>query len=81
MLGDEKPFDCRIWPYRIMKIGDKRAITLASICDEMYNRPLSELVDFLKKGLAEKIFSYADKHPEIVKPYYDGYPVLIFEKE
>lgn len=81
MLGDEKPFDCRIWPYRIMKIGDKRAITLASICEEMYNRPLSELVDFLKKGLAEKIFSYADKHSEIVKPYYDGYPVLIFEKE
>jgi Fe-S-cluster containining protein len=79
ILGDEKPFDCRIWPYRIMEIGGKRAITIASICEELYNRPLSQLVNFLKDGLAEKIFAYADEHPEIVKPYEEGYPVLLFE--
>ena len=78
MLGDEKPFDCRIWPYRIMQIGDKRAITIAGICDAMYNKPLSELVGFLKKGLADTIFRYADSHPEIVKPYDNSYPVLMF---
>ena len=38
MLGDDKPFDCRIWPYRIMNVGGRRAITIASICEEMYNR-------------------------------------------
>lgn len=81
MLGDDKPFDCRIWPYRIMEIDGRRAITIASICEELYNRPLSQLVEFLNGGLAETIFSYADAHPEIVKPYYDGYPVLMFEKE
>ena len=80
MLGDDKPFDCRIWPYRIMEVGGRRAITIASICDELYNRPLSQLVDLLKEGLADTIFGYADEHPEIVKPYYDGYPVLMFEK-
>ncbi len=80
MLGDEKPFDCRIWPYRIMQIGDKRAITIAGICDSMYNKPLSELVGFLKKGLADTIFRYADSHPEIVKPYDNSYPVLMFEE-
>lgn len=80
MLGDDKPFDCRIWPYRIMNVGGRRAITIASICDEMYSRPLSQLVEFLKKGLADAIFTYADLHPEIVKPYYDGYPVLMFER-
>ena len=37
MLGDDKPFDCRIWPYRIMEVGGRRAITIASICDELYN--------------------------------------------
>lgn len=79
ILGDDKPFDCRIWPYRIMEVGGRRAITIASICDELYNRPLSQLVGFLKEGLAEAIFSYADSHPEIMKPYYEGYPVLLFE--
>lgn len=79
MLGDDKPFDCRIWPYRIMEIGGRRAITIASVCDELYNRPLSQLVGLLKDGLAEKIFTYAESHPEIVKPYCEGYPVLMFE--
>lgn len=81
MLGDEKPFDCRIWPYRIMEINGRRAIAIASICRELYNRPLSQLVEFLENGLADEIFSYADSHPEIVKPYYEGYPVLLFEKK
>ncbi len=80
MLGDDKPFDCRIWPYRIMEVGGRRAITIASICPELYSRPLSELVEFLKEGLADEIFAYANAHPEIVKPYYEGYPVLLFEK-
>lgn len=77
-LGDEKPFDCRIWPYRVMNIGGRRAITIASICDELYNRPLSQLVNFLKEGLADEIIRYADAHPEIVKAYDESYPVLMF---
>lgn len=81
ILGDGKPFDCRIWPYRIMNVNGRRAITIASICSELYNRPLSQLVGFLENGLADEIFSYADNHPEIVKPYYEGYPVLLFEKK
>ncbi|MBR2283876.1 MAG: hypothetical protein IJ874_05590 [Ruminococcus sp.] len=81
MLGDDKPFDCRIWPYRIMNVGGRRAITIASICEELYSRPLSQLVGLLKDGLAADIFAYADSHPEIVKPYYEGYPVLMFEPE
>jgi hypothetical protein len=80
-LGDDKPFDCRIWPYRIMDINGRRGITIASICDEMYNRPLSQLAGFLRKGLADKIFAYADEHPEIVKPYNDSYPILMLEKQ
>ena len=56
------------------------AITIAPICDELYNRPLSQLVGLLKDGLAADIFAYANAHPEIVKPYYEGYPVLMFER-
>ena len=81
MLGDDKPFDCRIWPYRIMEVGGRRAIVIASNCEEMFSRPIAELVGFLRDGLADAIFSYADKHPEIVKPYYEGFPVLLFEKK
>ncbi|MBQ8095370.1 MAG: hypothetical protein IJ242_17590, partial [Clostridia bacterium] len=33
MLGTEKPFDCRIWPFRIMDVAGRQAITIAPICD------------------------------------------------
>lgn len=46
--------------YRIMNIEGRRAITISNICGELFNRPLSELVSFLKDGLADKIFAYAD---------------------
>ncbi len=82
MLGDDKPFDCRIWPYRVMELGGCRVISIASICPTMYVKPLSELCGELEKnGLAEKIFAYADSHPHIVKPYESGYPILLAKKE
>ena len=80
ILGEDKPFDCKIWPYRIMSLGGKRVISIASICPTMYAKPLSELCGELERnGLAEKIFAFADSHPDIVKPYENGYPVLKVE--
>ncbi len=75
-LGENKPFDCKIWPYRVMELGDKRVITVASICPDMYSKPLKELVDELDGGLGTAIADYVKKCPAIVKPYEHGYPVL-----
>lgn len=77
-LGDKKPFDCKIWPYRIMRLGDRLAISIASICPTLYNKPLKELVDELgKNNLGEKIFEEAKKCPDIIKEYQSGYPILL----
>ena len=76
MLGDSKPFDCRIWPYRIMDLNGTLVISIASICDAMYGRPLRRLVEELDRGLADIIFEEAAKHPDIIKEYQDGYPIL-----
>lgn len=75
-LGELKPFDCKVWPYRIMRLGESLVISIASICPEMFSRPLSELVSLLDEGLAEKIFAQAEKCPEMIKPYEQGYPIL-----
>lgn len=78
-LGTDKPFDCQIWPFRIMDVNGRRAITMAPICDAMTALPLRTLLDFLKQELAETIFAYAAAHPDVVQPYDDLYPILYWE--
>ena len=82
ILGENKPFDCKVWPYRIMRLGGALVISIASICPVMYKKPLDTLIEELESGLADRIFGEAEKHPQIVKPYEQGYPILMVrEKE
>lgn len=80
LLGDEKPFECRIWPYKVMNFEGRRVIAISPVCESVNGKPLSEIVSFLKNGLSERIFEYADQYPEIVKEYDTSYPILLFEK-
>lgn len=78
LLGDEKPFDCRIWPLRIMDFEGRRVIVMSPVCPTLYNKPLSELRE-LALRLAPAIFAEADKTPQMVKPYIAGYTILVAE--
>lgn len=83
VLKDNKPFDCRIWPFRIMRISDDViGITVSPVCETVSALPLSELTAFLlgEERMGEKIFEYAAKHPDAIKPYIDNYPILMVKK-
>lgn len=79
IMGDDKPFDCRIWPYRVMSLGFTRVITLSPVCPVVQTKPLED-IQALAKKLAPAIFEYADENPGAVKPYIDGYPIMVVEK-
>ena len=80
-LGDEKPFDCRVWPFRVNDLAGRRVITVSPVCRAVFALPLETLVQFLNEdGFADMLFSTARLHPDIVKPYMDGYPILAVEK-
>ncbi|MDE6088009.1 MAG: hypothetical protein K2G25_06445 [Oscillospiraceae bacterium] len=81
LLGDQKPFDCQIFPFQIVRIQNRNAIVLSRLCDSMMNTPVRKLTDFLEQELAQKIFSYAQEHPDVIR-YYDGHsPVLFWEQD
>ena len=67
LSGDEKPFDCKIWPFRVMKLGDFKVIALSPLCKKLNDKPLSELLAF-----ADEL----DVSPAYVKDYVDGYTIL-----
>lgn len=80
-LGELKPFDCLIWPFRVNRLGDMRVITVSPVCGEISALPVKTLSEFVQKdGFAEMLFKTADAHPDIVKPYLDGYPIIAVEK-
>ena len=79
-LGELKPFDCLIWPFRVNSLGDMRVITVSPVCSAVSELPLKTLSEFVTDGFADKLFKTARKHLDIVKPYLDGYPIIAVEK-
>lgn len=74
-LGENKPFDCRIWPFRVMKKGGLLLLTLSPVCETVSALPAAEISAFAEK-LSETVFEEAKRNPEMVKDYIDGYPIF-----
>ncbi len=76
-LGELKPFDCLIWPFRVNRLGEFNVITVSPVCGSVSNLPLDTLMRFINEdGFARTLFKAAEEHPDMVKPYIDGYPIL-----
>lgn len=78
-MGEQKPFDCKIWPFRMMRdLSGRVRIAAAAYCPGMEQYTDAQLVAFLKEeGLGEQLLAYADAHPAHVKPYSDQYRFLL----
>ena len=77
MLGDDKPFDCRIWPLMLMEKEGQIIIALSPICEKMSSRPPADIMELLSSGVADAIFRRAEEFPGAVRPYREGYQVLL----
>jgi len=75
-LLEDRPFDCKIWPFRAMKLGEFTVITVSPFCEKVNQLPLWELVKFVNEELAEKIKARMEKYPGQVKDYIFGYAIL-----
>jgi hypothetical protein len=76
ILGDQKPFDCLIYPFCIMRWESRLIISLTSECAVAYNKPLAQIMDVLEQGLADRIFAEAKANPDLVRDYVDGIAIL-----
>lgn len=75
VMNDDKPFDCQIWPFRVMDLNGTKVITISPVCPVVKTRSLEELSIFAKE-LAPLIFQQAEKNPIMIKPYINDYPIL-----
>jgi Fe-S-cluster containining protein len=78
---EEKPFDCKIWPLRVMRKNGQLVIALTPTCEEINKIPLERVKTLIeKKGIGKIIFDEAEKMPDMIKEYREGFPVLMEKK-
>lgn len=75
-LGDNKPYDCKIWPFRIMEIGSMLALTVSPFCKAVMSLPTQTIRDFISDGFADSVFKTALENPDMIKKYIKGYIIL-----
>ena len=79
VMGDDKPFDCEIWPFMVMDFCSRKVITLSPACPVVNAKNFDDVCTAAQKAASE-IFAFADEHPEVVRPYLDDHPILVVEK-
>lgn len=78
MLPDEyKPFDCKIWPFRVMKREGDTVLVLEPICNVVNRYPTDTLKAFVhQSGIVRKAAEYAVSDVFKIKDYRDGFPIM-----
>ena len=76
LTGDYKPFDCSIWPLRVMRCDDGLAICLTPTCPVISKKPLAVMQELVRGETGDRIIEYAKAHPWMIKEYKEGFPVL-----
>jgi len=77
----EKPFDCSIWPFRIMKKDDSLVIALTPTCSTINKIPIKNLKQFVLENIAQEIFFQAEFRPYIIKKYKSDFPIILTKEE
>lgn len=74
---NDKPFDCKIWPLRYMRMpSGSMKVCLTPTCPEINQIPAERMKQLVDHGLGDLIAGYAEKHPYMIKEYKDGFLVL-----
>ena len=71
-----KPFDCKIWPLRLMNKQGNLVLALTPTCPAINQISLDEVKAFVREGTAQTIYEYAQTHPQMIKEYREGFPIL-----
>ena len=74
--GKDKPFDCSIWPLRVMRYKGRLAICLTPTCPVISAKPVAVMQKLADSETGDRIITYAKNHPWMIKEYKNGFPVL-----
>ncbi|MCM1335705.1 MAG: hypothetical protein NC084_11485 [Bacteroides sp.] len=74
-LGENKPFDCMIWPFRVMEREGRRLLTISSLCAPSQKIDREKLAAFAEK-LLPTVRKEIEENPDVIKPYRGDYRIV-----
>jgi len=69
-LGEGKPVECAMYPFRVMQLGEHKVIAVCKYCKPVMDLPLSRLVQFAEEMQPEFLSA------NVVKEYNGEYVIL-----
>ena len=76
ILGENKPFKCKVWPLVVMRTNNKLVIALRTDCKIIASKPFREIQSLVENGLGEKMLEYAKKFPDFIDDYREDCYIL-----
>jgi len=73
-LGENKPPECAVYPFRIMRLGQYKVIALCKYCQPVMNLPLSRIIKFAEDRYED--FQDEFQKVNIIKEYNQEYIIL-----
>ena len=78
---EDKPFECKIWPLRVMRKEGRLVIALSPACPVVSKVPPDKVRDLVRSEIGAAIWTHAADHPENIVDYLPGYPVIAEQGE
>ena len=74
-LGENKPIECAVYPFRVMRFGNSEIIAVCKFCKAVMDLPLSRVVDFAESK-ADEFSKLSKANPHIIKEHNQEYVIL-----
>lgn len=76
-LGDDKPFECKIWPLRAFMSEGEIKIGISKMCPAFSPEDDCKLKKLLDEGLYERILEECKRSPEVIREYDSEYRIIL----
>lgn len=75
---EEKPWDCKIWPLRVVsKDGGEPFVVLTPTCPSINKLDIEKVREFADDKLRHSLIEYAKAHPYLIKEYKDDFFIIL----
>ena len=81
MSEEEKPFECKIWPLRIMKKENRLTVGKYRGCPGIQGEAGKRLDLLVGTRLLKTLLDFAAKNPDAVRPFSSEYDILWQEEK